>query len=116
VIVGNVFDLLADRKLRHRKLLFGFVDAIISPRAGRRFLTMYLPEFRTMVVALLPHPALGREPLYTWNAKRTSRDVRIESEMRFETKSVGQSEFCGFVALALRVCPICRMGGAPCPP
>ena len=83
VIVSDVFDLLANCKLRHRKLLFGFVDAIISPCAGRSS-SIRFPEFREMVVALLPHPALGTEPLYTWNAKRTGRDVRIEFEMRFE--------------------------------
>jgi hypothetical protein len=86
VIIGNVFDLLANRKLRHRKLLFGFVDAIISAPAGRGFLTMYLPEFGTMVVALMSHPALGREPICTGNAKSTWRDIGIESEIRFEAE------------------------------
>ena len=58
VIVGHVFDLLANCKLRHRKLLFGFVDAIISPHADDRCPTMRLPQDRTMVVALMSHPAL----------------------------------------------------------
>src|SRR5438477_12839651 len=55
VIISDVFDLLANRKLRHRKLLSGIIDAIISPQAGDSFLTMYLPKFRTMVVALMSH-------------------------------------------------------------
>src|SRR2546422_9612259 len=53
VIVSDVFDLLANRKLRHRKILLDSFDAIISPQAVCSFLRMCLPEFRTMVVALL---------------------------------------------------------------
>jgi hypothetical protein len=47
---------------------------------------MYLSEFGTMVVALMSHPALGREPICTWNAKSTWRDIGIESEIRFEAE------------------------------
>src|SRR6476661_3625603 len=50
VIVGHVFDLRANCKLRHRKLLFGFVDAIISPHAAYRCPTIRLPQDRAMVV------------------------------------------------------------------
>src|SRR6266700_2777739 len=50
------------------------IDAIISPQAGCSLLTMYLPEFRTMVVALMPHPGLQKEPFRAWNARRSSLD------------------------------------------
>jgi hypothetical protein len=35
---------------------------------------MYLPEFRTMVVALMPHPGLQKEPFHASNARRLSLD------------------------------------------
>ena len=33
---------------------------------------MYLPEFRSMVVALMPHPGLQKQPFHAWNARRSS--------------------------------------------
>jgi len=70
--VSNVFGLRANRKLRHRELLLERFAAIISAPAEWCCPTMRLPEFRTMVVALMSHPALGTEPLCTWRANRTS--------------------------------------------
>src|SRR5258706_13553282 len=73
-----------DRQLRFRlarqvqtstlKTPYGIINAIISPRAGCRFLTKYLREFGTPVVVLMSHLRPRRELFHAGNARRLSLD------------------------------------------
>jgi hypothetical protein len=56
---------------------------------------MRLPQFRTLVVARMPHPARQTEPDRTRSARRTWRNVRIESETTSKAQSVRHSSSRG---------------------
>jgi hypothetical protein len=54
MVVGCVIDLLANRKLRHRKLLLESSVRLYRDKSVDRSLTIQLPEFSGAVVVIMP--------------------------------------------------------------
>jgi hypothetical protein len=67
MVVGDVIDLLANRKFRHRKLLLESSMRLYLHKLADRFLTIQLAEFQMTVVVIMSQCSAREVQFHWWN-------------------------------------------------